>query len=159
MEERFQALQNYLAQHQRQSAGLQSWMKSLSGPPIMYAKYLEEEWRFDAAFSCAVPAVAMERFRLANRRWPQNLGELKPRYLKAVPMDPFSGQPLRMVRKSSALIVYSVGENQLDDGGTIGQKSRAHGPDLGFILHDPETRRRPGPPFVFPEHRKSAEGN
>ncbi len=59
---------------------------------------------------------------------------------------------MRTVRKGTALIIYSVGENQTDDGGVLVHKSSLHGPDLGFILHDPEARRRPGPPFVFPEH-------
>ncbi len=41
-----------------------------------------------------------------------------PDYLAAVPLDPFSGDPLRMARQADALIVYSVGLDFEDSGGT-----------------------------------------
>jgi hypothetical protein len=95
--------------------------------------------------------LAAERFRLANSRWPESLEELTPKYLKAVPVDPFSEKPLRFARKGTAFIVYSVGEGQRSDGGTVAADGSAHRPDHGFVLHDPPARRRPGPPFVFPD--------
>jgi hypothetical protein len=60
---------------------------------------------------------------------PATLGELVPRYLKAVPADPFAadGRPLRYVRGEQT-VVYSVSEDGVDDGGDAampaGQRER-----------------------------------
>ena len=43
---------------------------------------------------------------------------MKPRvYLKAVPLDPFDGKPLRYKKLSPGYVVYSIGEDLSDDGG------------------------------------------
>ena len=34
-----------------------------------------------------------------------------------VPIDPFDGKPLRLTTKDGAIVVYSVGKDQVDDGG------------------------------------------
>jgi hypothetical protein len=47
-----------------------------------------------ARLRCAVAAVAAQRYRLANGRWPDDLAALVPNYLGAVPADPFNGKPL-----------------------------------------------------------------
>jgi hypothetical protein len=46
----------------------------------------------------AVVAVAMERYRRAEGRWPDDLDALVPKYLSGVPIDPFQGKPLQLVR-------------------------------------------------------------
>ncbi len=157
VQKRFEALQNHLAQLQSQSGDMLGWEAPLGGMPIMYAKYLLQDVDTYAVLSCAVTAVATERFRLTHGRWPQNLDELTPLYLKSLPLDPFSGQPLLLVREGSMLIIYSVGEDLTDDGGIVGQKSAKNGADVGFVLHDPAARRRPGPPFVFPERKVNGQ--
>jgi hypothetical protein len=98
---------------------------------------------------CAIISVAAERFRLAKQRWPENLEELTPTFLKTVPLDPFSGQPMKLVRSRSAFIAYSIGPAHKEYEVKSGPVER--GPNLGFILYDPAHRRKPGTPFVFPE--------
>jgi hypothetical protein len=51
---------------------------------------------------------------------PRTLHELVPKYLPAVPADPFAsgGQPLRYVSDPERLAVYSVGENGADNDGS-----------------------------------------
>ncbi|CAN5237366.1 hypothetical protein BH10PLA2_BH10PLA2_18030 [soil metagenome] len=107
-----------------------------------------------AILRTAYTAVAVERFRLAKGRWPNNLAELVPLYLEAVPLDPFDGQPLRMIRKDQTQIIYSVSQDREDQGGTLLQNLTGKGSDIGFILHDVSQRRLPGKPFVFPPHEK-----
>lgn len=51
---------------------------------------------------------------------PKALEELAPEYLKTMPIDPFTGQPLRMVCGGHDLRIYSVGENVRDDEGQHG---------------------------------------
>jgi hypothetical protein len=70
-----------------------------------------------ALIELATSALAIERFRLAEGRLPNNLKELTPRFLDAVPADPFDGNPVRYRRLSSGYVVYSVDNDGHDDGG------------------------------------------
>jgi hypothetical protein len=58
---------------------------------------------------------------------------LVPDSLPAVPRDPFDGAPFRY--SAGRRLVYSVGENLVDDGGTDGrQQGRRRAKDLVFEL-------------------------
>lgn len=61
--------------------------------------------------------MAAERFRKATNRWPKDLTELTPSYLKEVPSDPFSDRPLRCMPTTDGLVIYSVGEDGKDNKG------------------------------------------
>src|SRR5205823_3863301 len=53
--------------------------------------------RSHALTRCAIAALAAERYRRANGRWPESLAELVTAgLLRAVPGDSFDGQPLRL---------------------------------------------------------------
>lgn len=65
----------------------------------------------------ALVALAVERYRLGLGHWPESLAELVPDYLDSVPEDPFDGEPVRYRRLDSGFVVYSVGEDGVDDGG------------------------------------------
>ena len=66
----------------------------------------------------AASALAVARYQRDHpRELPPNLEALVPKYLPAVPQDPFSGAALRYVRNGAAYKVYSVGANRNDDGG------------------------------------------
>jgi hypothetical protein len=70
-----------------------------------------------ARIRLATTALASERFRLAKGRLPENLNELVPQFLPAVPVDPFDGQSLRYHRLAKGYVIYSVGSDGHDDGG------------------------------------------
>src|SRR5262249_28668809 len=53
--------------------------------------------------------LALERFHRENRKWPKELSELSPRWLRAVPVDPNTGKPLHYKVVNDRPIVYSVG--------------------------------------------------
>ena len=147
--ERLAALQEFRARAENQATPNSAATELIFGAPHFYSKYLDDEVEQDARLACAIIAVVAERFRLANQRWPQNLEELSPTYLKAVPLDPFSGQPMKLARTGTAFIVYSIGSAHKEYEEKPGPVSQ--GPPLGSILYDPAQRRRPAPPFVFPE--------
>jgi len=66
-------------------------------------------------------ACAQERYYLAYKQYPEKLAELVPQYIQQIPRDVMDGQPLRYRRDQPAdYILYSVGWNQTDDGGTPG---------------------------------------
>jgi len=60
--------------------------------------------------------VACNRFEHEKGRWPESLQDLVPAYLDAVPIDLFDGEPFRYSEEKS--VVYSVGQNLMDDGGS-----------------------------------------
>ena len=64
---------------------------------------------------------------------PETLEALVPDYLPAVPRDPFDGAPFRY--SAERRLVYSVGENLADDGGTDGrERGRRRAKDLVYTL-------------------------
>src|SRR5439155_18733809 len=97
-----------------------------------------------AKLGCAAVALAAERFRLAQNRWPESVdGLVAMRFLGAVVTDPYDGRPLRLKRAADGLVVYSVGPVGADDGGIIdGKRPAAPGTDVGFRLWDPRRRRQ-----------------
>ena len=89
--------------------------------------------------------VAVERYRRShNGALPEALSGAVPEYLPSVPIDPYSGQEMRYRREADRVVVYSVGENRKDDGGSkLGEApSRRWGiyledqppPDIGLMM-------------------------
>ncbi|MEI6492077.1 MAG: hypothetical protein WCO94_05975 [Verrucomicrobiota bacterium] len=65
-------------------------------------------------------ACAIERYRLANGRLPSNLADLVPVFLAGVPKDPITGAPLLYKPSPErSFVIYGVGWNQVDDGGSV----------------------------------------
>jgi hypothetical protein len=99
--------------------------------------------RISAQLDCAVSGLAAERFRLAEGRLPGTLDQLVPAYLPAVPIDPFDGKPLRLAQTQEGIVIYSVDENGVDDGGDIVTRKegvRKTTPDMGFRLNGVDHR-------------------
>ena len=69
-------------------------------------------------------ACALERYHLAVGLYPTSLATLVPRYLPQIPSDIFDGKPMTYVPKwPQKFLLYSVGWNETDDGGTIAHKN------------------------------------
>jgi len=67
-----------------------------------------------------ISTLAVERFRRDRAgSLPASLTDLVPRYLAAVPTDPFSGGPLLYRAAAGRYAVYSVDDNLRDDGGKL----------------------------------------
>ena len=65
-------------------------------------------------------ACALERHRLAHGQFPENLAALAPLFIAQLPHDVINGQPLKYRRTDDdSFILYSVGWNETDDGGTV----------------------------------------
>jgi hypothetical protein len=105
-----------------------------------YARCVSDLSIMEARLRCAAAAIAAERFRRANGRWPTTLDELVPRYLSAVPHDPFDIKPLKLARRPDGIVIYSVGPDGKDDGGNLGGGQDR---DLGLRLWDVKHRRQP----------------
>jgi hypothetical protein len=63
---------------------------------------------------------ALERYRLTNGQFPETLEALGPKFIEKRPHDVINGQPLKYRRTDSGqFVLYSVGWNETDDGGTV----------------------------------------
>jgi hypothetical protein len=84
---------------------------------------------------CSILAVAVERYRLSHGELPGSLNEIAPAYIDAIPLDPFMGQKLLYSPEVESYVIYSVGINRQDDGGSIITKEGEERPqDLGFRI-------------------------
>jgi hypothetical protein len=107
--------------------------------------------RNHATLRCAIVMIAAERYRRAKGQWPVTPNDLVTAgLLKTVPGDPFAaGQPIKFARSADGVIVYSVGQNGIDDGGKLDKNATGISADLGFRLWDVSARRQsPLPPVV-----------
>lgn len=77
--------------------------------------------------------IGIEQYFLKHGRYPNDLKQLVPDFLSAVPLDPFSSFPLRYVLRGDSYAVYAVAENLVDDGGTNLKYSDKEG-DLGIRI-------------------------
>ena len=57
-----------------------------------------------------------------------------PEFLDVVPLDPFDGKPLRLLKTADAMTIYSVGEDLADNGGQVVPPKKDRAPDIGFTL-------------------------
>ena len=74
--------------------------------------------RAEAARQMTIAAIALKRYQLKHGNYPPDLNSLVPEFLPAVPLDPVDGQPLLYRRNADGtFLLYSVGENGVDDAG------------------------------------------
>ncbi len=81
----------------------------------------ETEGRFpqvQTLMNQALVACALERYRLAQGEFPENVEPLAPRFLSQVPRDAASGQPFRYRRTADGqFVLYAIGSDGVDNGG------------------------------------------
>jgi hypothetical protein len=77
-------------------------------------------------------ALALERFRLDHQmNYPDNVKELLPKYLSEVPLDPFTGGPLKYTKFADGYSLESIGSATAKVGG----KQLSH--SINFTVHAP----------------------
>jgi len=104
----------------------------------------------DAGRGLARLGLAAARYRAEVGACPKTLEELTPKFIAAVPPDPFDGKPLRMVTRDGAVIFYSIGSDMKDDGGAPRDDQEKSG-DITFRLGP----AAPNPP---PQAKPTDEG-
>ncbi|MEN3943481.1 hypothetical protein WJU23_19430 [Prosthecobacter sp. SYSU 5D2] len=68
----------------------------------------------------AIVACALERFLIANGRYPEHLDELVPQFLASVPLDPVDQLPLRYRQGDSGRYrIWCVGMDGVDNDGQV----------------------------------------
>jgi hypothetical protein len=77
---------------------------------------IEAKSRTEGVLAATRLVVACRRYEIDHGELPATLGALVPKYLEAVPRDPYDGKPFRYDRDRS--LVYSVGKDLVDSGGS-----------------------------------------
>ncbi len=86
-------------------------------------------------------AFALAAYQRDHGRYPANLDELAPKYLKQIPDDLFSGKPLIYRPNDNGYLLYSVGVNGIDEDGN-GYDDEPRGDDLSVRMPVPKPRRK-----------------
>lgn len=79
----------------------------------------------------AALACALERFYLAEGKYPAALTELVPKYLAKVPHEVVSPEPMRYRAENGGYVLWSAGWDGKDDGGTFLRSLKNGKPEQG----------------------------
>ena len=64
-------------------------------------------------------------YQREHGQYPERLTELAPKYLKTIPQDRFTDQPLKYQRQDEGYLLYTVGANRKDDKGQDASANKA----------------------------------
>lgn len=85
-----------------------------------YQRVHQISYRVPTDVNATLAIIATLRYKQKTGSYPDSLNELMTAgYLKQLPMDAFSDKPLVYRKTDSNFVLYGLGENFKDDGGTI----------------------------------------
>ena len=97
--------------------------------------------RLTSELQCARLGLAAERFRMTTGRLPISLDELVPDYVDEIPADPFDSAAMRFAQTDQGIVIYSIDEDRVDDGGLVERlRKKPYVRDSGFRLFMSEHR-------------------
>jgi len=96
------------------------FVMAASGQTEMMIKFAQAQlWVDETRIACA-----LERYRLAKGVYPESLDALAPAYIDSVPHDIMNGEAYHYrLNPDGTFLLYSVGWNQVDDGGKVAYKT------------------------------------
>jgi hypothetical protein len=80
--------------------------------------------------------LAVRCYQSEQGRAPTGLEQLVPKYLQSLPQDPFSDRPVIYRLQGTNWLVYSVGEDGVDDGGKRVSRSVSGTVTRGDLFYD-----------------------
>jgi hypothetical protein len=119
-----------------------------AGLPQVYFAIDEAELRRQATARLLQADLAIRFYKQHSGRLPAKLDELVPAYLPALPLDPYSGQPLVYRTSGDDFTLYSVGHDRTDNGGKCANMRTYYSRDVWDNLisgydFDLDTQTRP----------------
>jgi hypothetical protein len=98
--------------------------------------------RMNATVRASECMVVMRRWQLTHRGLPRALTlAVKEAGLKAIPTDPYDGQPMRVALLGTPRVIYSVGQDGRDDGGQKDSRYDTQPGDLVYRMPEVTLRR------------------
>ena len=120
----FQAIASRFPSYQRWGVDRFRYLRTLLLRPIL-AIHGPQTGRGNPQNEAAMTAIGIERYRRQFGRVPERLEQLVPDFLTQLPIDPFDGQALRYVLQRDRYLLYSIGEDRVDNGGQ-GESAARH---------------------------------
>jgi hypothetical protein len=80
--------------------------------------------------------LAVRVYQSEQGRAPTGLAQLVPKYLQRAPLDPFSGKPMIYRPQGTNWLLYSIGEDGVDDGGRPVSRSVSGTGTKGDLFYD-----------------------
>lgn len=88
-------------------------------------------------------ALAAQCYFRDHAQLPETIADLTPGYLDQVPMDAFiqTGQPIKYRREANgqSAVVWSVGDDKIDDSGAVVPMNGRTVTDIGYIIRRPSS--------------------
>lgn len=109
-----------------------------------WERWFTQQGKLEVGLKALQVRSAIMLYQRKMKKLPERLAELYPEWLPEVPIDPFSGHPLKYRKTDQQWQVYSVGPDGKDDGGQYDPRRPWQGPDLVFSasLKSNSDRRR-----------------
>jgi hypothetical protein len=128
------AARDTIQRKKREDAAYKSW--SYWATRLFFAAPAQGQTRAfhgQVRLEMARTALALKRHQLRHGKYPAALEELVPECLAKHPVDWMNGQKLLYRVEGDSFVLWSVGENGIDDGGRPNEaepRSGAEGPDI-----------------------------
>jgi hypothetical protein len=90
--------------------------------------------------------LALQEYRARHGRYPTRLADLAPAVLSSVPNDPFTEQPFVYRAIGATYLLYSLGPDRHDDGGTPIPAGKLNAQATGDLVAGKLYQRRPKTP-------------
>ncbi|MBI9017987.1 MAG: hypothetical protein JEZ07_12080 [Phycisphaerae bacterium] len=107
--------------------------KIISKYPYRYSsgffnEYPEHCRRYETILSLGKMTVTIEKYKLKYNKLPTESENLVGEFIEKIPVDQYDGKKLKYIQLSEGkgYIIYSVGDNQRDDGGKRGYDILIH---------------------------------
>jgi hypothetical protein len=128
------AARDTIEEKKREDAAYKSWSyfvtRLLIGAP---AHGPMRAFRCQTHVEMTRAAIGLKRYQLRHRKYPQTLEQLVPEFLAKHPVDWMSGQKLLYRMEGDSFVLWSVGDNGVDDKATPDQSepyNLLEGPDI-----------------------------
>jgi hypothetical protein len=123
---------------------------ALATPPSSSA--IENKCKLECDVAATSLIIAMQLYKRYKKTYPEQLRDLVPEYIDAIPSDPFDATPFKYDSKKR--IIYSVGKDGVDSGGSLPSKNagnskryeRWYSRDVFYNVDIPDNSKTPVEP-------------
>jgi hypothetical protein len=144
------SLENRLSDKEKPGGEYRSWRYFVTGLFMpANVKAAGRAFRVKTQCNIAVAAIALRRYQLRHKKYPNNLGELVPEFVSEVPVDYMDGKPLRYRLDGDQFVLWSIGLDGKDDGGAPNSK-----PSFGWLQGLDDVWPQPASPAEAAKYRE-----
>lgn len=96
---------------------LSRWILQIVTPG--FTRIIESQARVEAQLDLMRMGISVEQYHSSTGNYPATLEEISPSLAGSMPVGPFTGESYHYQVSGGSFLLYSVGSNLTDDGGTF----------------------------------------